>query len=111
MKGTLDILDSDWGKEIFEVPLPFARTMKLVGIEDARFTKGWGTESSDEFWSYIFAWKIDHEGKVSKELLEVNLSLYFERLMSKQKGELDSTSVTKFKVVKEAEGATEFEGS
>lgn len=96
MTGRLDILQTDWGKEIFKVPLPFARSMNIVGIEDARFTKGWAKQDSDEFWSYVFAWKIDHEGAVPEELLEKNISLYFEGLMSRGKETLEATAVTEF---------------
>jgi tetratricopeptide (TPR) repeat protein len=96
MTGRLDILQTDWGKEIFAIPLPFARSMNLVGFEDARFTKGWAKPDSDEFWSYVFAWKIDHEGAIPEELLERNISLYFEGLMSNGKESLESTAVTEF---------------
>ena len=111
LTGALDILDTDWGKEIFQIPLPFAKSMTIVGHEDARFTKGWGSKDSDEFWTYAFAWKIEHEGRVRKELLQENLSLYFEGLMSETKGDLDSTAVTTFNVTGETPKKTSFEGT
>lgn len=110
LKGVLDILDTDWGKEIFEIPLRFARTMNIVGIEDARFTKGWGKHDSDEFWSYVFAWKIDYKGEVPETLLEDNLSLYFDGLMSRDK-EKDLPATTKLKRVGQPGAVVRFEGA
>ncbi len=110
MKGVLDILDSEWGKEIFEVPLPFAQTMTIAGFEDARFTKGWGKQDSDEFWSYVFAWKINHTGEVDSRLLETNLALYFDGLMSRDK-KLDAPPVAKLPQIERTEQATKFEGA
>lgn len=110
MKGVLDILDSDWGKEIFEVPVRFAPTMTLVGFEDARFTKGWGKKDSDELWSYVFAWKVNHEDLLSEEVLETNLALYFDGLLSRDK-KVDAPPTAKLERIGESEQVVKLQGT
>ena len=73
--------DSTWFKEIFPFPIHFAPEINFEGYEDAQFPKGWGKPESPEFWSYIFAWNINHSGKFSEQELETNLTYYFDGLM------------------------------
>ncbi len=110
LKGVLDILDSDWGKEIFEVPVRFAPDMTLVGFEDVRFTKGWGKKDSDELWSYVFAWKVEHKALLSEEVLEKNLVVYFDGLLSRDK-EKDAPPKATLKRIAESEGVVKLEGT
>jgi tetratricopeptide (TPR) repeat protein len=112
MKGTIDILETDttWGKEMFKMPLRFAPEIKLEGIEDARFPRGWATESSDEFWTYVFAWNVNYAEEVTEAMLATNMRLYFNGLMSRKKGDLESPTVATFTKVGEAEGLSRFEG-
>ncbi|MGH1386396.1 serine hydrolase [Kordia sp.] len=65
-----DLLQTEdtWGKELFAIPLHFAKDIELKGFEDARFPKGWNDTKSPYFWTYAFAWKvnINHTLKVSE---------------------------------------------
>ncbi len=110
MSGRLDLFATDWGKEIFQIPLRFAPEMTLTGVEDARFTKDWGTAGSDEFWTYAFAWSVDQEAGATVAVMEENISLYFEGLMSRQKDELKGTAITRFERTGEQGGVTTYEG-
>ncbi len=73
--------DSTWSKEIFPFPIHFAPEINFEGYEDAQFPIGWGKPESPEFWSYLFAWNINHSGKFSEQELETNLTYYFDGLM------------------------------
>ncbi len=88
------LLVSDWKSEFFPIPPPFAPAMELVGHEEARFTAGWSNSASEEFWTYAFAWSIQHEGAISPEFIEQNLSLYFEGLMGGPDAKLAGTAKT-----------------
>ncbi len=76
------VTDTTWSKEIFPFPIHFAEEIKYEGYEDAQFTKGWAKPESDEFWSYLFAWNIEHSGEFSENELETNLQFYFDGLMN-----------------------------
>ncbi|MFY0593120.1 hypothetical protein [Roseivirga sp.] len=77
-----DLMVTDgWGKELFIFPIRFASKIPYTGFEEARFPKGWGIESSPEFWSYAFAWKIDVKAPLTETDLEVNLQRYFDGLL------------------------------
>ena len=73
--------NSTWRKELFRIPLNFAPDISLRGIEDARFPIGWEVKDSSTFWSYVFAWNVDHPQAVSTDELSANLELYFDGLM------------------------------
>ncbi|MFT6055237.1 MAG: hypothetical protein ACJASP_002138 [Roseivirga sp.] len=81
MKSLTSANDS-WGKEFFEFPLSFAPEIDLIGMEEARFPKGWGDQESPEFWSYAFAWEVEADQQISKVDLEKNLQFYFDGLLS-----------------------------
>ena len=73
--------DTTWGKEIFKMPLHFAKNIDLYGIEDARFPKGWNDTKSPNFWSYAFAWKVNLNAKLSKNQLEDYIVKYYDGLI------------------------------
>jgi len=73
--------DTTWFKEIIPFPIHFAPEIKFEGYEDAQFPTGWAKQESPEFWSYIFAWNINHTTPLSPEELEINLQFYFDGLM------------------------------
>jgi len=86
--------DSTWIKELFHFPISFAPTIEYSGIEDARFPAGWSKEGSDEFWSYVFAWRLDLDRALTVGELEKSLQLYFDGLMKiDRKESLLSTTV------------------
>jgi len=74
-----------WDKELFQIPINFAPDIPLKGIEDARFPLGWAKKDSITFWSYAFAWNVDHSEPLSAEELESNLIMYFDGLMNMEK--------------------------
>ncbi|MEL6558980.1 MAG: hypothetical protein AAFQ94_12400 [Bacteroidota bacterium] len=81
---SIDILDADtaaWRKEVFTFPLGFAPEINYRGVEEARFPQGWIKTESDNFWSYVFAWKIDYQKDLPVEELEKNIGLYYDGLM------------------------------
>ena len=99
---TPPLLEADtavWGKEDFKFPLGFAREIEYTGIEEAYFPKGWKLVDSDDFWSYAFVWKIDHDTRLTEKELERDLKMYFDGLMdmkrngSKEAGILTSTTL------------------
>lgn len=77
-----DVLDADdsWGKELFAMPLHFARDIKLNGIEDARFPKGWLNTESHEFWSYVFGWNVSLTEELTESQLEDYMQKYYDGL-------------------------------
>ena len=77
--------DSTWRKEMFIFPIGFARDINYKGVEDARFPVGWEKQDSPNFWSYAFAWNIEHSEAITETELEVDLQKYFNGLMKWQK--------------------------
>ena len=43
-----------WGVEHFLIPIEFAPSIPYKGVEDIRFTPGWGNAKTDECWTYCF---------------------------------------------------------
>ncbi len=72
----------DWRKELLTLPLSFAPELDYTGLEDVRFSKGWGDKNSDEFWTYKFAWYLDIDPKLGTEKIENELKFYFDGLMN-----------------------------
>jgi hypothetical protein len=79
---SIDILVTDWGKEIFKFPIRFAQEINYTGIEEARFPKGWREIENPEFWSYVFAWHIDLAKEMTISQIETDLNIYFNGLMN-----------------------------
>lgn len=77
--------DSTWRKELFIFPINFAREINYKGVEDARFPEGWEDQESPNFWSYAFAWNIEHTTDLSGAILEADLQKYFNGLMGTDK--------------------------
>ncbi len=86
-----DLLKTEdtWGKELFAIPLHFAKDIKLKGFEDARFPKGWSDTSSPNFWTYAFAWKVNIEKGLTIMQVEDYIKKYYDGLLegvNKEKG-------------------------
>jgi len=73
--------DSTWIKEMIKFPIGFAQEIKLEGFEDLRFPKGWSTQGSPMFWSYLWAWSIKSSGELTEDDMETNIQFYFDGLM------------------------------
>ena len=70
-----------WDVERFLVPPSFAAQIQYKGIEDIRFTPGWGNAKSPEYWSYTFLWFLDSLPKINKKILQTNLKKYYTGLI------------------------------
>lgn len=84
--------DTTWRKELFIFPIQHARDIDYKGVEDARFPEGWEDQKSHEFWSYVFAWDIEHEGEITAKEMEADLQKYFSGLM---RGKETSVQISK----------------
>lgn len=74
-------IPKDWTIERFLIPISFAPQIPYKGIEDIRFTPGWGKAKSDEYWSYAFLWYLDGEIKMNAAILNNNLRAYYTGLI------------------------------
>ena len=70
-----------WGKELFAIPLHFAKDIKLKGFEDARFPKGWNDAKSPNFWTYAFAWKVNIDHSLTQIQVEDYIKKYYDGLL------------------------------
>jgi hypothetical protein len=90
LKQKLDIFDADtwqppynlfipkgWGIERFSLPPDFAPQIVYKGVEDLRFTPGWGDTLSEEHWSYSFLWWLDGNVKMNADSLQETLKKYY----------------------------------
>ncbi|MFT6922756.1 MAG: tetratricopeptide (TPR) repeat protein [Crocinitomicaceae bacterium] len=80
IKG-LELLVTDWGKEIFHFPIHFAPEIPLEGLEEVVFPKNWRKPDSTDFWSYVFVWGLDNKKATTANELEATLKPYFDGLM------------------------------
>ena len=86
----------DWKKESFTFPLDFAPKLNFTGIEEARFASGWSDKTSDQFWTYSFAWYVDGKIELTEHRLEELTAIYFNGLtqvVGKSKG-IKSADIT-----------------
>lgn len=74
-------IPKDWTIERFLIPISFAPQIPYKGIEDIRFTPGWGKAKSDQYWSYAFLWYLDGEIKMNAAILNNNLRAYYTGLI------------------------------
>src|SRR6185295_3732816 len=66
-------IPKDWAVERFPIPISFAPQIPYKGVEDIRFTPGWGNVKSDEYWSYAFLWYLEGEVEVNSKKIDSNL--------------------------------------
>ena len=78
---TLLIADKDWFIEDLSFPLKFARDIKITGDVNLRFPPGWSKKANPNFWSYVWAWKIDDSDGLSERELKKNVEIYFDGLL------------------------------
>lgn len=72
-----------WAVERFLVPPDFASTIPLKGVEDIRFTPGWGEPKTTEYWSYAFLWFLQEKPALTKKSLETYLNAYYTGLIAR----------------------------
>lgn len=73
----------EWDIERFSIPIDFAPQINYKGVEDVRFTPGWGDEKSEEYWSYAYLWWLEGEQKIDASILQQNLKAYYEGLVAR----------------------------
>jgi hypothetical protein len=96
LKRSLDIFDAHtwkppyqlgtprgWGVEQFALPPNFASSMTYKGVEDIRFTPGWGDSTSSDYWSYVFLWWLEGKPAINAATLQQNLQLYYSGLVNR----------------------------
>ena len=72
-----------WDIERFLIPIEFAPQIPYIGVEDIRFTPGWGNAKSNEYWTYAFLWYLDGAPVINKNIIENNLRTYYTGLVGR----------------------------
>jgi len=72
-----------WSIERFPIPIEFAPSIVYHGVEDIRFTPGWGDPKSEQYWSYSFLWFLDGKEKFKAKTFESNLEAYYNGLVGR----------------------------
>ena len=70
-----------WGIEHFQLPPEFAPKFTYKGVEDIRFTPGWGDSTSAEYWSYAYLWWLSGKQNIDAHTLQENLKAYYTGLV------------------------------
>jgi hypothetical protein len=70
-----------WKTETIPFPLEFAPALKYTGVEELRFSPGFGDAKSPLYFAYAFVWVVEADAVPSREQLERDLAAYFEGLM------------------------------
>ncbi|QEC69680.1 hypothetical protein FRZ67_21130 [Panacibacter ginsenosidivorans] len=91
----LDI-PTGWTTEQMLFPIDFAPQITYTGIEDLRFTHGWGDVASDEHWTYAFLWWLDGKPLIDANILQENLNAYYSGLVKRN---IIQRTIPAFKVV------------
>jgi hypothetical protein len=90
-----------WGIERFLIPISFAPKIPYIGVEDIRFTPGWGKAESADYWSYAFLWYLDGLQKITANIVENNLKKYYSGLVkAMQVDSSDKKSITVRTIIK-----------
>lgn len=72
-----------WDVERFLIPIEFAPQIPYTGVEDIRFTPGWGNVKSNQYWTYAFLWYLDGSPVINKNIIESNLRAYYTGLVGR----------------------------
>ena len=75
-------IPKDWSIERFLIPISFAPKISYKGVEDIRFTPGWGKGISDEYWSYAFLWYLEGDVEIDTAIICSNLKAYYTGLVA-----------------------------
>ncbi len=99
-------IPKNWTIERFLIPISFAPQIPYKGVEDIRFTPGWGKATSEEYWSYAFLWYLDGEIKMNATTINNNLKAYYTGLVKSNGRFLPRITpvVTAFKEIKKDNG-------
>jgi hypothetical protein len=72
-----------WSTEQFSLPPDFAKQLPLKGVEDLRFSQGWGDVKSDEHWSYAFLWWLEGRPDIDASFIQENLKTLYTGLVAR----------------------------
>jgi hypothetical protein len=72
-----------WNIERFSLPASFAPAMNFKGIEELRFTPGWGDSTSSEYWSYAYLWWLNKEQVVDALNIQNNMQALYTGLVDR----------------------------
>lgn len=72
-----------WDVERFLIPIEFAPSIPYKGMEDIRFTPGWGKAGAEDYWSYAFLWFLDGSQVVTAKTTEKHLNAYYTGLVGR----------------------------
>ncbi|WP_290795351.1 hypothetical protein [Flavihumibacter sp. UBA7668] len=87
-------IPTDWTIERFLIPIGFAPQIKYKGVEDIRFTPGWGISTSADYWSYAFLWYLDGHIIMDAATIESNLKAYYTGLI-----QINGQAIPKEKII------------
>jgi hypothetical protein len=72
-----------WSTEIIPFPIKFAPSINYNGVEDLRFTAGWGNAQTEEYWSYAFLWWLQGSPPINEIVVSNNLKAYYTGLVGR----------------------------
>ena len=72
---------SDWGEELFRLPISFAPELSYQGFEELRFAPHWSDPAHENFWTYLFVWCFEPQVVIEKQL-NADIEHYFDGLMN-----------------------------
>jgi hypothetical protein len=72
-----------WGVERFSLPASFAPGMNFKGVEELRFTPGWGDSTSSDYWSYAYLWWINAGQVVDDISVQKNMQALYTGLIDR----------------------------
>jgi len=72
-----------WTSEVIPFPIEFAPSINYSGVEDLRFTAGWGDVKSEDYWSYAFLWWLEGSPEMNENVISNNLKAYYTGLVGR----------------------------
>ncbi|GAB4002661.1 hypothetical protein GCM10028807_61680 [Spirosoma daeguense] len=76
-------IPTGWTTERFLIPIDFAPQIPYKGIEELRFTPGWGKPNSPDYWSYAYLWWLEGNPQINAGSLQKHLTDYYNGLVNR----------------------------
>jgi hypothetical protein len=100
-----------WTTEQFPIPIEFAPQIPYKGLEELRFTPGWGDTTSADHWSYFFLWWLEDSPSPDAVALQQHLTDYYNGLVGRnitqRKIPAEKLVTTKVSITKETTAAND----
>jgi hypothetical protein len=77
------VVPENWTTERFAIPIEFAPSIPYAGIEELRFAPGWGSSTSEDYWTYSYLWYLDGKPEFNASTMEENLEAYYTGLIGR----------------------------